>query len=179
MQDDNQSIEEFCKNPNPYTISKLSTEILNIFYDNSKKVMKLKQKEPNNKKLNIKLAQIVINFKENKRYQCLKNMSICEEIQKNSKEPFTEHEFIYKHSCVFEKKESFRVRTILPYINYTELNKNKILPSKPIFTQGFSDIENKIIKIPTRGGSYPKLVKKTCYPFFWIIYRYVYKICFS
>ena len=47
MQDtsnDNQHIEEFCKNPNKYTISKLRPEILNIFYDNSKKAMKLKQK---------------------------------------------------------------------------------------------------------------------------------------
>jgi deoxyribonuclease-4 len=169
----NKNIEDVCNTPNITTLSKLQPHELDIFYDASKKVIKLKQKDPSNTKLNIKLAQIVINFKENKRYQCLNNMSICEEISKNNKEPFGEYEFIDKHecyhSCASDTKESYRVRTILPYINYTELNKNKILPSKPMFTQGFSDVENKIIKIPTRGGSFPKMVKKLGYPFFGVL----------
>lgn len=165
-----ESVEKFCKNPTEANISKLNPQLLKMFYDASKKVMEMKAKNPENKKLNVEVAQIVINFKENKRYQCLKDMSICEEIIKDKKEPYLEGEFLDKyecyHNCVTEHKESFRVRTILPHISYTQLNKDKLLPSKPMFTQGFSDEENKIIKIPTRGGKYPKLAKKVGYPFF-------------
>ena len=45
------SIEDFCKNPNNITISKLSPEVLEIIYNASKKVMILKEKEPENKKV--------------------------------------------------------------------------------------------------------------------------------
>jgi deoxyribonuclease-4 len=169
LKDINKSVQDVCKSPNISTLSKLNSEELDIFYEASKKVMKLKQTESRSS-LNFKLANLVINFKENRRYQCLDNMGICEEITKNNKEPFEKHEFIDKHSCyhscVSDNKERFRVRTILPYISYTELNKNKILPSKPMFTEGFSDIQNKMIKIPTRGGSFPKMAKKVGYPFF-------------
>lgn len=176
-------IDDFCKNPNIVTISKLGPVILDIFYDVSKKVMIMKNKNPENKKLNIKLAQIVINFKENRRYQCLKDMSICEEVIKSNKETFLDNEFLEKHdcydSCVYERKESFRVRKILPYVSYTELNKNKILPSKPLFTQGFSDIENNMIKIPTKGGSFPKLVKKLGYGFFGVFLEMYMRVVLS
>ena len=140
-------INEFCKNPTKDTIKLLPKNILKTFYDLSKFCVK-------NNKGYISLAKDIILYYENKRHVCMMDMSICDIIEKDKKIPYTDSEYFSKKRCYSLCKSKAchvfnRVRQIIPNINYTELNKRKILPKQTFFT-----------KVPIKGGEFPPLAKK-------------------
>ena len=140
-------LNNFCKNPNKDTIKLLPTKILKIFYDLSKFCVK-------NNKGYISLAKEIILYYENKRHVCMMDMSMCYIIEKDKKLPYTEYEYFSREKCYSLCKSKAcpvvnRVRQIIPNINYTELNKRKILPKQALFT-----------KIPIKGRNFYPLAKK-------------------
>ena len=140
-------INIFCKNPNKYTIKLLSTDILKIFYNVSKICVK-------KNKGYISLAKDIILYYENKRHLCMMDMSLCDIIDKDKNLPYTEQEYFSRDMCYSLCKSKAcpvvnRVRQVIPNINYTELNKKKILPKQKFFT-----------KVPIKGGEFPPLARK-------------------
>lgn len=140
-------INNFCKNPNKDTIKLLPPKILKIFYDLSKFCVK-------NNRGYISLAKDIILYYENKRHVCMMDMSMCDIIEKDKKLPYTDYEYFSRDMCYSLCKSTAcpvvnRVRQIIPNINYTELNKRKILPKQALFT-----------KVPIKGGEFPPLAKK-------------------
>ena len=140
-------INSFCNNPNKDTIKLLSPKILKTFYKWSKFCVK-------NNKGNISLAKDIILYYENKRHVCMMDMSMCDIIKKDKNLPYTDYEYFSRERCysLCKSKECVainRVRKIISNINYTDLNKKKILPKQALFTN-----------VPTKGGDFPPLSKK-------------------
>lgn len=140
-------IENFCKNPTKDTVKLLPKKILKQFYYVSKYCVK-------NNKGYLSLAKDIILYYENKRHICMMDMSMCDIIEKDKKLYYTDSEYFSRERCHSLCKSNpcavvNRVRQIIPNINYTELNKRKILPKQTFFT-----------KVPVKGGEFPPLAKR-------------------